>query len=211
MSGPSPAVRETGRVQPIERPSRPGYMRTGRVLVAAGFVLLTAVACGSQSGSASAGGGSAPSVTLGTTATPPPSSTGASVPVVPPTGIITGGPVTPPGAGVPTAIPVPNEPKSPVPANQISTGGMTNPPQGVQVTNDGMYLVFNTEQAGCQKITAAAAAQTSAQVTVQVVTTNTSKGGQVCPMIVREVPVAAHLDAPLKTRKIVFQGVTRHG
>jgi hypothetical protein len=209
-----PGHGKTVGVQPNERPSRPLYMRTGRVLVAAGFVLLTAAACGSQGGSASAGaGGTSPSVTLGataTTATAPPSTV--TSPVTPPSGVITGSPVTPPGAGKPpTVLPVPNEPKSAVPPGQISSGGMANPPQGVQVTSDGRYLVFNAEQSGCQQITAQTAAQTTSLVTVEVVDTNTSKGGQVCPMIVREVQVVAHLDAPLKARKIVFQGVTKHG
>jgi hypothetical protein len=186
-------------------------MRTGRVLVAAGFVLLTAAACGSQSGAAGAGaGGTSPSVTLGTTAAAPPS-TVTSPPGTPPTGVVTGGPVTPPGKGMPTALPVPDQPKTAVPPGQISSGGMANPPQGVQVTSDGRYLVFNAEQSGCEQITAQTATQTTSLVTVQVITTNTSKGGQVCPMIVREVPVVAQLAAPLKTRKIVFQGVTKHG
>jgi hypothetical protein len=188
-------------------------MRTGRVLAAAGFVLLAAVACGSQDSAAGTGGGSGTLTTASVPATLPTKIGTPSGPMSPPTGIITGQPVPPPGTGSgrPTIIPVPNGPRSPVPPGQISSGGMTNPPQGVQVTSDGRYLVFNAEQSGCQQITAQAAAQTAAMVTVQVVTTNTSKGNQVCPMIVRNVQVVAQLNAPLKARKIVFQGVTKHG
>jgi hypothetical protein len=167
-------------------------MRTGQLLVTACFVVLAAAACGTA-GSATAGSGatlgtSSPAVT--TTAPPTPV-------VVPPAG----------GAGTST-LPVPAGGRVPVPAGQLNTGGMNAPPQGVETT--GNDVVFNAEESGCQVITAQATSQTATQVTIQVITTNTGRGNQMCPMIVRVVPVVAQLNAPLGSRKIVFQAVTRH-
>jgi hypothetical protein len=105
-------------------------------------------------------------------------------------------------------VPVPSGALVPVPAGQLKTGGMSAPPQGVEVT--GNDVVFNAEQSGCQVITAQATSQTATQVTIQVITTNTGRGNQMCPMIVRVVPVVAQLSAPLGNRTIVFQAVTRH-
>jgi hypothetical protein len=96
----------------------------------------------------------------------------------------------------------------PVPAGQLNTGTMNAPPLGVEAA--GNDVMFNAEQSGCQVITAQTTTQTATQVTIQVITTNTSKGNQMCPMIVRVVPVVAQLSAPLGSRTIVFQAVTRH-
>jgi hypothetical protein len=170
-------------------------MRTGQLLVTACFVVLAAAAC-STAGSATAGSGGA---TLGTTA-PAVTST-----VVPPTPV----PAPPAGGGhTTTTVPAPGGARVPVPAGQINNGSMNTPPLGVEVT--GNDVVFNAEQSGCQVITAQATTQTATQVTIQVITTNTSKGNQMCPMIVRVVPVVAHLNAPLGGRTIVFQAVTKH-
>jgi hypothetical protein len=168
-------------------------MRTGQLLVTACFVVLAAAAC-STAGSATAGSGGA---TLGSTA-PAVTST-----VVPPTPVL-----APPAGGGHTTVPAPGGARVPVPAGQINNGGMNAPPLGVEVT--GNDVVFNAEQSGCQVITAQATTQTATQVTIQVITTNTSKGNQMCPMIVRVVPVVAHLNAPLVGRTIVFQAVTKH-
>ena len=170
-------------------------MRTGQLLVAASFVLLTAAACGGVSGSASAGSGSV--LTTGAT------------PTAPPTSIATGAPVTTSPPTVHTAPPAPGGSHT-VPPGQITQSGTGAQPQGVQVTADGRTVVFDAEQSGCQLITAQATTQTATQVTIQVITTNTSKGNQMCPMIVRVVQVSATLNAPLGNRTIVFQSVTKH-
>jgi hypothetical protein len=127
----------------------------------------------------------------------------ATTKVVPPTPV-----PAPPAGGGHTTVPAPPAGRVPVPAGQINTAGMNAPPQGVEVT--GNDVVFNAEQSGCQVITAQATTQTATQVTIQVITTNTSKGNQMCPMIVRVVPVVAHLNAPLGSRTIVFQAVSKH-
>ena len=169
-------------------------MRTGKLLVGACFVLLTVAACGGTNGSASAGSGSV--LTTGATT---PAVTGTTLP--PPTTVAATPVTTPPPAGGRTT----------VPSGQIGTSGTGATPQGVQVTSDGRTVVFNAEQAGCQVITAQTEAQTATQVTIQVITTTTNKGNQMCPMIVRMVQVSAPLNAPLGSRKIVFEAVTKHG
>lgn len=171
-------------------------MRTGQLLVAASFVLLTAAACGGVSGSANASSGSV--LTTGATPTAPPKSIAGTVPPA-----TTAPPVartTPPAAGG----------SHTVPPGQITESGTGAAPQGVQVTGDGRTVVFDAEQSGCQLITAQATTQTATQVTIQVITTNTSKGNQMCPMIVRVVQVSATLNAPLDNRTIVFQSVVKH-
>jgi hypothetical protein len=180
-------------------------MRTGKVLVTACFVVLAAAACGAPTGG-SASAGSTLVTSIGTTSSAP--STTSTAPTTPIT--TPGKPVAPPIVAPPTAIPVPTLPRSAVPPGQISSVGMTNPPQGVQVTNNGLDVVFNAEQSGCQQITAQVQSQTSTTVTVLVVTTVTSRGGQMCPMIVRDVQVAAQLGTPLGNRKLVFTAVTKH-
>jgi hypothetical protein len=171
-------------------------MRAGQLLASACFVVLAAAACGTA-GSATAGGGA----TLGTTA---PAVTTTAPPIVPPTPVI-----APPAGGAGTStVPVPSGARVPVPAGQIKNGGMNAPPQGVEMT--GNDVVFSAEQSGCQVITAQATSQTATQVTIQVITTNTGRGNQMCPMIVRVVPVVAQLNAPLGSRTIVFQAVTKH-
>jgi hypothetical protein len=107
-------------------------------------------------------------------------------------------------------LPVPKLPRVPVPPGQVHSGGMTTPPAGVQVTKDGKQVVFDVEQSGCQHITGQATSQTATSVAIQVVDTITSHGGQVCPMIVRQVPVTVALNAPLGNRTIVFSSVTKH-
>ncbi len=160
------------------------------------FVVLAAAACGTA-GSATAGSGA----TLGTSS---PAATTTAPPIVPPTPV-----VVPPADGAGTStVPVPGGARAPVPAGQLNTRGMTAPPQGVEVT--GNDVVFNAEESGCQVITAQATSQTATQVTIQVITTNTGRGNQMCPMIVRVVPVVAQLNAPLGSRTIVFQAVTKH-
>lgn len=200
------------RTQPNGRSIRPPHVRTG--LLAAGlFVVLGAVAA-CQSGTSGAAAGASLDVAPST-----PSITGSAP--VPPTGTsppVAGAPTSAPPAGgapasihPPTALPVPSQPRIPVPPGEVDSRGMVNPPVNVQVTQDGRYVVFGAEQAGCQVITAQATAQTATQVTIVVNTRSTHTGTQMCPMIVRQVYVTVQLSAPLNGRTIVFQGVNGHG
>ncbi|HVV23908.1 MAG TPA: hypothetical protein VHF06_31030 [Pseudonocardiaceae bacterium] len=114
-------------------------------------------------------------------------------------------------AGPPTVVSPPAGSRTPVPPGEINSAGMVNPPQGVQVSSDGRYIIFQAEQSGCQRISAQATTQTATSVTILVTTTNTQKAHQMCPMIVRQVVVTAALNAPLNGRTIIFQGVVKHG
>ncbi|HEX5114010.1 MAG TPA: hypothetical protein VFW65_02310 [Pseudonocardiaceae bacterium] len=166
-------------------------------------VLVTLAACGSPAESAGSGSGphigiAAPSAVGGV----PPSAVGSgnqSFRPAPP--VMT---VVPPGQAAPPA-----GKATTVPSGQIDASHVTSPPGGVKAA--GREVMFNAGQAGCQQITGQVAAQTAKAVTVDVVTTNTSHGGQVCPMIVRLVPVTVTLAAPLGDRTLVFQQVMRHG
>ena len=183
-------------------------MRTPGLLAAGLFVVLAAVtAC--QSGT-SAGAGTQPSVgpTLSTSAVAPTPPTSLALPPIKVTPTTPGS--TPPSIHPPTMLPVPAQPRTPVPAGQINTSRMVNPPSNVEVSSDGKYVVFTAEQSGCQLITAQATSQTTTEVTILVTTTSTRKGTQMCPMIVRQVYVVVQLAAPLGGRMIVFQAVTAH-
>jgi hypothetical protein len=170
-------------------------MRTRTALTAAGcFALLTLAACGSQATTSPATG------TGPTIAVAPPT----SVPVDPPLTPVplpTGQPVTPPGAAAKV-----------VPAGQIDTSHLAaNPPRTVGTTSDGKRVVFTVEQSGCQHIAGRAGTQTATSVTIQVITTTTTQGNQVCPMIVRDVPVSVALNAPLGSRMVVFVSIKHAG
>jgi hypothetical protein len=160
--------------------------RTAKLLAAGCFVLATVAACGSQAVSTGSGGPGGASLTEAPSASPP---------------VVT----TPPPVNT-TTQPVPSQPRSPVPPGQVDAQG-TTPPNGVSVTKDGMFVVFNAAQSGCEHVTAALLSQTSAVVTIQVRTTVVNHGGQVCPMIVRLVPLTVHLSEPLGGRHVAFQHV----
>jgi hypothetical protein len=175
------------------------------LLVGASFALLTIAACGAQTVATGSGG---PSIAISNPGTP----SAAPIPVTS-TPVVTA-PMTVPVTGTatkaPPVLPLPKLPRTPVPPGQVHSGGMATPPAGVQVTKDGKQVVFDVEQSGCQHITGQATSQTSTSVAIQVVDTITSHGGQVCPMIVRQVPVTVALNAPLGNRTIVFSSVTKH-
>lgn len=185
-------------------------MRTG--LLATGLFVVLAAVTACQSGTSGSAGASldtapaAPSIT-GSAPVPPTSTSLPPVRVTPTMPTVGGPPIVHP----PTVLPVPAQPRTVVPAAEIDSRGMVNPPANVQVTADGRYIVFTAEQAGCQVITAQATTQTSTQVTIVVTTTSTHTGTQMCPMIVRQVYVTVQLGAPLNGRTIVFQGVNGHG
>jgi hypothetical protein len=194
-------------VQPIGLPVRHWYMRTGRVLVAVGFVLVTVAACKGQATSATAPGvgSAAPSITTTVPSVPASANPGGPTPISPnPPASVVAPPVIPPTQ------PAPPAGGAKVPPTQVQTGNMTKPPQGVRVTHGGTEVVFTSEQAGCQQISAKATSQTAKSVTILVTTTVTSRGSQVCPLFIRDVPVVVLLDAPLGSRTLVFQAVTKH-
>jgi hypothetical protein len=182
-------------------------MRTGRVLIAVGFVLVTVAACKAQATSAAA----APSAATTTATVPSAPSNAHPTLISPPVSLPPLSAVVPPPVVVPPPIePAPGTGGAAVPPSQVQTGSSVKPPQGVRVTHGGLDVVFTSEQAGCQQISAKASSQTARSVTILVTTTVTSHGSQVCPMYIRDVPVVVVLDAPLGNRTLVFQGVTKH-
>lgn len=199
------------RLQPNRPPVRPAYMRNaGLAVIGLLLVLASISACGPAT--TASGGPQAPSLSITGSAPSPPTSGSTTPPATSTSPPTTSRPGTvPPSVARPTVLPVPPQPRHPVPASQIDTAGMVNPPQAVEVTSDGLYVVLTVEQSGCQRITAQTTTQTPTQVTILVTTLLTNKPGQMCPMIVRQVLVASRLDAPLGGRRIVFQGVTKHG
>lgn len=181
-----------------------------RMLLVAGLATVAVVSlagCKSDAGSA-ASPSTLPASTVSSSVSPPATTS----PGIPPTGKPTGRTGAPTPTGTPTPVPVPTGPTTPVPATQVQSAGIpANPPNGVATGNGGRTIVFTEEQSGCQHITATVTGETATSVAVLVVTTVTSKGGEMCPMIVRQVEVAVALSAPLGDRAIVFSGTTRHG
>lgn len=150
-------------------------------------VLLTVAACGGTStATGTAGSGGSPVIATSTTApgTPPISTS------VNPSSV----------AGLAHIY---------LPATQITSDG-TNAPSQVQVAG-GSYLLFNAEQSGCETVSGQVVSQTASQVVVNVVTTSTKKGNQMCPMYIRNVQLVVELSAPLGHRTVVFHSVRQPG
>lgn len=176
-------------------------------------IALTIAACGPTAASSSGASGSiSTSATASptTTTTPPPTSSGSpKAPVASPP---QGG--TPPVVGsVPqgggTLVPLP--PYTPVPQSQIIVNGASpQQPSAVQTAEGGRVLIFHEEQAGCQQVTAQVIGQDANQVIVDVTVSSSAGAGRMCPMIVRVVPVTVALNAPLGSRKVVFNQLLRH-
>lgn len=165
-------------------------------LVAGGcLVLAAAAACGSPAATAGSGG---PVLTESTPPAPTSSVPTSSVP----NQSAAPGPHTP----VRPVAPLPTEPGTAVPTSQLRAVGPARPPRGVEVSKDGRTVMFDAAQAGCQHVTAALVAQAGSAVTIRIRKVTTNSGGQLCPMIVREVPLAVRLAAPLGDREIVFEG-----
>ncbi|HWC81624.1 MAG TPA: hypothetical protein VG756_16860 [Pseudonocardiaceae bacterium] len=184
------------------------------VLLAAFAALIALAGCGPAS-SASAGSSGATSAGGSggaTTTTAPGQSVNPGGPNIPASS--TGSPGSPgtavPGTTVPPSA-ISGLARIYVPQNQINAAAVQkNAPTQVQ-TAGGRYVIFTAEQSGCEQITGQATQQTASQVMISVITTNSASGGQMCPMIVRNVQVIVELSAPLNNRTIVFQSVTRHG
>lgn len=174
----------------------------GTLAAVACGALVALAACGPQA--RPTGSGSEPALTttpaVGFAPTSPVGSVPASiVGTTPPAGPPSpAGPPTPAG-GKATA----------VPRGQIDTSHMAAPPGGVKA--GGRQVTFQVGQSGCQHVTGQVAAQTAKAVTIDVVVTTNARSGQMCPMIVREVPVTVTLAAPLGDRTLTFEQVMRHG
>ncbi|HEX3650661.1 MAG TPA: hypothetical protein VHV49_19730 [Pseudonocardiaceae bacterium] len=171
----------------------------GTLAAVACGALVALAACGSPAGTA--GSGSGP--TIGVAAPTPVGQVPPAVSDIP----TSPAPSSPPGTaqgGIPGAGKATDVPKA-----QVDTSHVRTPPVGVQAA--GRKVMFSVGQAGCQDVSGQVTAQTATAVTVNVVTTTTNHAGEVCPMIVREVPVTVTLAAPLGSRTLVFGQVTRHG
>src|SRR5215470_7830300 len=168
-------------------------MRRTAGLLLGTCALLVLAACGTRAPSA---GGPAP-----TQASLPPGVAGSVPPVPGPTSTTT----PPPATGAPTTTrqptvnpappPTPAGPRTPVPARQITTQGMSAPPRDVQVTANGRTVVFAYPQSGCEHVTAMTGAQTPTAVTIQIQTLVSAQAGRLCPLIIRNVPLSAPLAA----------------
>jgi hypothetical protein len=187
-----------------------GMKSRGILLGASASILLAVVACGPDN-SASGISSSLPATSPTSSAAPvtsaaPPSSTGstptkasapppASTTVPPNTGPVT---VTP-GSG--TAVPSARIDSSAIP------GG---PPSQVWTQDNGTVVGLVVEQSGCDHVSIQVTEQTATTVVLTIVHT-AGRPGEMCPMIVREVPVGARLSAPLGNRQLVLRTTTMHG
>ena len=115
-----------------------------------------------------------------------------------------------PPAGGTTFIPAPIAPGdvTMVPAARVRTMGMAEPPKDVRT--QGRQVLFTYGQAGCEHVVAQVTTQTAGAVTIQVETLVSSRGGVMCPMIVRAVPLKVTLSAPLGSRTVIFQHLLSH-
>jgi hypothetical protein len=95
----------------------------------------------------------------------------------------------------------------PVPPNQVNYAAASeNTPQTVWEQDGGRTLVLMAEEGGCVKVDAQVPKQTADEV--DVVLLSVAETHRVCPLYVRNIPVAAHLDAPLGARKLVVSTQT---
>lgn len=183
-------------------------MRTKSVLVgaAACFMLVGVAACTSSPPVSESAADS--SVIPSTTIAPPPTFTTTPV-TVPPltTTMIVPSTTKPPTTTTHAAPPPPAAGPVTVPASRIHVLGGMSRPQDVKAS--GKIVSFVVGQAGCQQVAAHATAQSGSAVTIEVITTNTRRGTQVCSMMVREVPIAVALSAPLGNRTLTFIGVLK--
>lgn len=185
--------------RPSSRPARGAALGLG--LAAVGLMALAA--CGSPATTDTAASGPAGSSSSALPVTPPMSS-------LPP---VTSTVVPPPGSGT---TPVPVSPPvqatgSTVPPSQVDySGAAENVPRTVWQQDDGRTLVVMAEQGGCVKVDAQVTKQTSTEVDITLL--SIAETHRVCPQYIRNVPVAAHLDAPLGSRKVVLttQTGTQH-
>lgn len=178
-------------------------MRTPAMLLAGGcLALLTVAACGART--TSAGQLDVGHSTSVVDSVPPAATT------VPTTTVPTTNKGVPPPADGTTFVPAPIAPGDAtlVPAARVRTMGMAEPPKDVRT--QGRHVLFTYGQAGCEHVVAQVTTQTAGAVTIQVQTLVSSRGGVMCPMIVRAVPLEVTLSAPLGSRTIIFQHLLSH-
>ena len=195
-----------GRLVGLPQPAgRRPYLRRAVGLGLAGVGLAALAACGSATPSntaatASAGGSSssaAPTTTSPTTTSDTAPWPGQNLPT------------PPPPTSTDTATPKATGPT--VPPSQIDySAAPENVPQTVWQQDGGKTLVVMAEEGGCVKVDAQVTKQTSTEVDVTLL--STAQTHRICPLYVRNIPVAAHLDAPLGSRKVVLttQTGTQH-
>jgi hypothetical protein len=96
---------------------------------------------------------------------------------------------------------------TPVPPNQVDySAAPENVPQTVWQQDNGKTLVVMAEEGGCVSVNAQVTKQTSSEVDITLL--SVAQTHRVCPLYVRNIPVAAHLDAPLGGRKVVLSSQT---
>lgn len=156
-----------------------------------GTGLLALAACGKSAAVNTAD--TAPSTTTVSPSAPVTgSSPGATITVVPP-----------PSSGTPptSGDPAPKASGPTVPPTQVSYVAPEAVPQTVWQQDDGKTLVVMAEEGGCTKVDAQVTKQTADEVDITLLTVAHTQ--KICPQYIRDVPVAAHLDAPLGNRKVV--------
>ncbi|MBO0840873.1 MAG: hypothetical protein J2O49_08645 [Sciscionella sp.] len=194
-------------------------MRTTKLAIAMGFLALIVAGCDkTQSGSGATNStlpGPSSSTASAATSAPaaPGSATGAPTKGAPGTTTVTTGPIEPGGGGTAggsagaggsvTAVP---DGGPQVPASQIDASGLSEGRAGKVWTQDnGTVLATEAEQSGCEQVSGQVGEQTSTKVVFVIVIDEKKAKGKMCPMIVRNVPVAVRLNAPLGKRTVVLQ------
>lgn len=197
MTKPIPG-RPAGTPQPAGR--RPRLSRVAGLGVA-GLGLVALAACGTPAASNTAATAPASSSTTAATTTTSPTPTsglpapGQSLPTPPPT----------------TDTPPPKATGPTVPPSQVDyAAAPENVPRTVWEQDGGETLVVMAEEGGCTKVDAQVTKQTADEVDITLLTI--AQTHRVCPLYVRDIPVAAHLDAPLGGRRVVLttQTGTQH-
>ncbi len=191
----------TGRPARSPQPAgRRPYLRRAFGVGLAGAGLVAFAACGSvattNTAASAPAGSSSPTATTTTTSSTPPGP-GQNLP-------------TPPSTTDPSAPPV-KATGATVPPSQVNySAAPENVPQTVWQQDGGKTLVVMAEEGGCVKVNAQVTKQTADEVDITVL--SVAEMHRVCPLYVRNIPVAAHLDAPLGARKVVLttQTGTQH-
>jgi hypothetical protein len=183
---PQPAGRRPHSRRRAALPQLSGHRWLRAAVLGTGLLVMAACGKAVSSGANVPADSSSPSITgSAPTSTAPPPGSGA------PTGAPTSDAGTPPKASGPT-----------VPPNQVTYVAPEAVPETVWQQDDGKTLVVMAEEGGCSKVDAQVTKQTADEVDITLLTVATTQ--KICPQYIRNVPVAAHLDAPLGTRKVVL-------
>jgi hypothetical protein len=183
---PQPAGRRPHSRRRAALPQLSGHRWLRAAAIGAG--LLALAACGKPAASNTAASGA----TTSTSSSAPVTGSSPSSTVVPPTSSTPSPPDgAPPKASGPT-----------VPPNQVTYVAPEAVPDTVWQQDDGKTLVVMAEEGGCSKVEAQVTRQSADEVDITLLTVAQTQ--KICPQYIRNVPVAAHLDAPLGTRKVVL-------